>query len=102
MSDTHDELQREMVQLLRQAVQELQKGREYREAVAQSITRDLPDQKKSREEHEQRMAEMKKEGEQRRKEEVEYRNRLFATLDRLIEVLSQISTKLHHPDSPSG
>jgi FtsZ-binding cell division protein ZapB len=79
-SDSADH-QKETVRLLRQAVEELQKSRKAREAFAKST------------EHFD-MRQLRKKAEERRQEDVEYRNRLLGTLDRLIEVLSRIEGRL--------
>jgi hypothetical protein len=90
----NDDDQKEMVRLLQQAVEELRKNRESREAIQKDAVRF--DFKKSREESERRIQEARKEMEVHRKQDQEYHNRLLGTLDRLIDVLSRVEGKLEN------
>jgi len=73
-------------------LEELRKNREFREQGLKGLTEMRP--RFRPEEHERRLEEIKKEGEQRRQEDREYRERLFDTLNRLIEVASELAKKL--------
>jgi hypothetical protein len=84
----------ETVKLLQQMLEELQKNREYREQLEKSLSGIRPN---SSEEHQRRMreiGELRKDSEQKRQEDLAYRAQLLGTLDRLIEVISAVSTKL--------
>ncbi len=80
----------ETVKLLQQMLEELRKNREYREQTAKAIL----ETRLSSDEHERRVEKLRNEAELRRQEDAAYRTRLHDTLDRLIQVISEISTKL--------
>lgn len=101
MSNERDEPQNEMVQILRQMLEEARKNAAYRAEIDKSFGDRLPHTGDSIQELSHQAEELRKQSEQRLQEVMAYRSRLFATLDRLIEVLTQISTKLDK-HGPSG
>lgn len=94
MSDGTSEQLRQVVSLLEQLLAQQQKETTYREEVAKSIGTHRPDWESSRKDHERRMEEIKREGEQRRQEDNAFREELLALLRQLSEAVPKLTRRL--------
>ncbi len=96
MAEESTELLREMVSLLRQIAERQQRDAAMREEIAKAVgeRNPAPDFEKRRVDHERRLQEIREEGDKRRLEDLEFREQLLTSLQRLIEILSRIQARL--------
>jgi hypothetical protein len=99
MADESSEQLREVVSLLQQLLEQQQKETARREEAAKSILgTNRPDWESDRKDHARRMEEIKREGEQRRQEDIAYREELLALLRQFSEMLPRLMRRLDEID----
>ena len=85
---------REVISLLKQLLEQQQKETAYREQLSQSIGAMRPEYKFDPGAHERRLAEIMRDGEQRRNEDHLFREQLLAMLRQLNETLPRVMKRL--------